>query len=67
MVLRIFGFSLRTLIGTFRLKAMSHGPDRCGPDFERLLSLQLKHLIGAHGRLCRERAHDEAEVRRVFR
>jgi hypothetical protein len=26
-----FGFSLRTLIGTFRVKAMSHGPDRCGP------------------------------------
>lgn len=38
-------------------------------DFERLLSLQFEHLIGAHGRLCRERAHDEvyAEVRRVFR
>jgi hypothetical protein len=39
------------------------------PDFERLLSLQLRHLIGAYGRLCRKRAHDEvdAEARRVFR
>jgi hypothetical protein len=36
--------------------------------FQRLLRLDFKHLIGAHGRLCRERAHEqvEAEVRRVF-
>jgi len=38
------------------------------PDFQRLLRLDFKHLIGAHGRLARTRAHEqvEAEVRRVF-
>jgi len=38
------------------------------PDFDRLLKLEFKHLIGAHGRLCGERAHEEvqAEVKRVF-
>jgi len=68
MVLRIFGFSLRTLIGTFWLKSMTPKDGSLKPDFERLLKLNFKHLIGAHGRLSRDRAHQgvEAEVRRVF-
>jgi hypothetical protein len=67
-VVRIFGFSLRTLIGTFWLKSMTPKDGSLKPDFERLLQLNFKHLIGAHGRLCRDRAHEEveAEVRRVF-
>jgi len=69
IVMRSFGFSMRTLIGTFWLKAMTPKTGSLKADFERLLSLQFKHLIGAHGHLCRARARDEvaAEVRRVFR
>lgn len=68
MVVRIFGFSLRTLIGTFWLKSMTPKAGSLKADFERLLKLEFKYLIGAHGRLCRDRAHQgvEAEVRRVF-
>ena len=68
MVVRIFGFSLRTLIGTFWLKSMTPKAGSLKADFERLLKLNFKHLIGAHGRLCRVRAHQgvEAEVRHVF-
>jgi hypothetical protein len=67
-VVRIFGFSLRTLIGTFWLKSMTPKDGSLKRDFERLLKLSFIHLIGAHGRLCRDRAHEEveAEVRRVF-
>jgi hypothetical protein len=37
-------------------------------DFERLLKLEFKHLLGAHGRVCRNHAHEQvvAEVDRVF-
>jgi hypothetical protein len=68
MVMKVFGFSLRMLIGTFWLKSMTPKRRLLKPDFERLLGLEFKHLIGAHGRLCRDRAHGEveAEVRRVF-
>jgi hypothetical protein len=67
-VMRLFGFSLRTLIGTFWLKAMTPRGGSLKADFVRLLKSDFKHLIGAHGRLCRERAHEqvEAEVRHVF-
>jgi hypothetical protein len=67
-VVRIFGFSLRTLIGTFWLKSMTPKDGSLKADFQRLLKLKFKHLIGAHGRLCRDRAREEvaAEVRRVF-
>ena len=67
-VVRIFGFSLRTLIGTFWLKYITPKGGSLKPDFERLLKLEFKHLIGAHGRLCRDRARDQvaAEVGRVF-
>jgi len=68
LVVQVFGFSLRTLIGTFWLKYMTPKGGSLKPDFERLLKLEFKHLIGAHGRLCRDRAHEEveAEVRRAF-
>jgi len=68
LVVQIFGFSLRTLIGTFWLKYMTPKDGSLKPDFERLLKLEFKHLVGAHGRLSRDRAHEEveAEVRRVF-
>ena len=64
----VFGFSLRTLIGKFWLEARTPKGVSLKPDFQRLLRLDFKHLIGARGRLCRERAHEqvEAEVRRVF-
>ena len=67
-VIKMFGFSLRTLIGSFWLKSMTPKGGSLKPDFDRLLKLEFKHLIGAHGRLCRDRAHGEveAEVRRVF-
>jgi hypothetical protein len=67
-VIKMFGFSLRTLIGSFWLKSMTPKGGSMKPDFDRLLKLEFKHLIGAHGRLCRDRAHGEveAEVRRVF-
>ena len=67
-VVRIFGFSLRTLIGTFWLNSMTPKDGSLKADFQRLLKLKFKHLIGAHGRLCRHRAHEEveSEVRRVF-
>ncbi|HEY2922635.1 MAG TPA: hypothetical protein VGK77_26955 [Candidatus Binatia bacterium] len=67
-VVRIFGFSLRTLIGTFWLKSMTPKDGSLKADFQRLLKLEFKYLIGAHGRLCRDRAREEvaAEVGRVF-
>lgn len=68
LVMRAFGFSLRTLIGTFWLKYMTPKGGTLKNDFERLLKLKFRHLIGAHGRLCRDNAHAgvEAEIRRVF-
>jgi len=68
MVIKMFGFSLRTLIGSFWLKSMTPKGGSLKPDFDRLLKLEFKHLIGAHGRLCVERAHEEvqAEMKRVF-
>jgi len=67
-VIKMFGFSLRTLIGSFWLKSMTPKGGSLKPDFDRLLKLEFKHLIGAHGRLCVERAHEEvqAEMKRVF-
>jgi hypothetical protein len=47
IILRIFDFSLWTLIGTFWLKAMPAKRGSLKAHFERLLSLQFKHLIGA--------------------
>src|SRR6266702_939424 len=68
MVIRVNGFSLRKLIGTFWLKAMTPKGQSLRADFERLLKLEFKHLLGAHGRVCRNHAHDQvvAEVDRVF-
>lgn len=68
LVMRAFGFSLRTLIGTFWLKYMTPKGGTLKADFARLLQLEFRHLIGAHGRLSRDSAHEEvaAEVRRVF-
>jgi hypothetical protein len=68
LVMRAFGFSLRTLIGTFWLRYMTRRGESLKPDFERLLRLEFKHHIAAHGRLCRDTAHQqaEAEIRRVF-
>ena len=66
--MQLFGFSLRTLIGTFWLKAVSPKGASLKADFQQLLGLHFDHLIGAHGRLCRDGAHKqvEAEVLRVF-
>lgn len=68
MVIRFFGFSLRMLIGTFWLKAMTPKGLSVRADFERLLKLEFKHLVGAHGRVCREQAPGQVavEVGRVF-
>lgn len=68
LVMKAFGFSLRTLIGTFWLKYMTPKGGTLKNDFEGLLKLEFKHLIGAHGRLCRNNAHAgvEAEIRRVY-
>jgi hypothetical protein len=56
------------LIGTFWLKAMTPKGQSLRADFERLLKLEFKHLLGAHGRVCRDQAHEQvaAEVGRVF-
>jgi len=68
LLMKAFGFSLRTLIGTFWLKYMTAKGGTLKIDFERLLKLDFTHLIGAHGRLCRDIAHAgvEAEVRQVY-
>jgi len=68
MVIRVNGFSLRMLIGTFWLKTMTPKGQSLRADFERLLKLEFKHLLGAHGRVCRNHAHEQvvAEVDRVF-
>jgi hypothetical protein len=68
LVIRINGFSLRMLIGTFWLKAMTPKGQSLRADFERLLKLEFKHLLGADGRLCRDQAHEQvaAEVGRAF-
>ncbi len=68
IVIRVNGFSLRMLIGTFWLKAMTPTGQSLRADFERLLKLEFQHLLGAHGRACRDQAHEQvaAEVSRVF-
>ena len=66
--MRVFGFSLRMLIGTF-----SQGDDAKGRNLETRLRepavMRFKHLIDAHEGLCRERAIDEVDagLRRVVR
>ena len=58
LVMRMFGFSLTTLIGTFWLKSMTPKGGSLEEDFRRLLELDFRHLVSAHGALCRDRARE---------
>jgi hypothetical protein len=61
----LLGFKLRLIIGPQWLKAMTPGGSTLLPDYERLLELEFRHLIGGHGSLLRDSAH--AAVRDAVR
>ena len=54
--LRLMGFKLTLLIGGPWLKRVTPQGGSLRPDFERLLALDFKHVVGAHGRLLRDAA-----------
>ena len=68
LVMRLAGFSLTTLIGPLWRKYMTPPGGSIQPDFQRLLSLEFEHLVGAHGRVCHGGAHGKvkAAVGRTF-
>lgn len=62
MVLKVMGFSQTTLVGPPWKKRMTPKGGSIQPDFQRLLELDFKHLIAAHGRPCRDSAHDQVQT-----
>ena len=62
------GFELTTLVGPMWHKWATAEGGSLKPDFERLLALDFKHHIGAHGALARDNAHAlvEAAVAKAF-
>ena len=62
------GISLTMLVGTFWQRHVTPEGGSLKPDFERLLTLDFSHHIGAHGALARDNAHSliETAVARAF-
>lgn len=70
LVTRMMGFIEPAKIGPIWLKNMTQGqPTKMKPDFERLLSLDFRHLIAGHGTLLRDEAKEalRASVERTLR
>ena len=63
-IMRCFGFGLRTLIGPPWKKMMTPKNGSLKEDFESLMNLEFKHLVGAHGSPCVE--HAKAGVRKAI-
>ena len=68
LAMQLVGFSHTTLIGPPWRKYMTPKGGSLRPDFQRLLELEFEHMVGAHGRLCRDSAYRnvEAAVARSF-
>jgi hypothetical protein len=62
LVMKRFGFSLTTLVGPLWLKIMTPKGGSLKADFDRLLRLNFSHLIGAHGSLNRDHAHEAVRM-----
>ena len=62
IVMRMMGFSHTTFVGPPWKKTMTLKGGSIQPDFQRLLELDFKHLIAAHGRVCRDHAHDQVKT-----
>lgn len=62
------GFELTTIIGPVWCRRVTPEGGSLKGDFERLLALDFRHHIGAHGALARDNAHAlvEAAVAKVF-
>ena len=61
VIMKLAGFRKSTLIGPMWLKGMTPEDGSLEEDFDRLLHLEFKHLISAHGDVCREKAHYNLE------
>ena len=62
MVMRMMGFSHTTFVGPPWKKRMTPKGSSIQPDFQRLLELDFKHLIAAHGRPYRDQAHEQVKT-----
>jgi len=64
----LMGFKMGTLIGPPWRKMMTKKDGSLEPDFRRVLELDFKHLLAAHGRLNRDTAKEDvtAAVNRVY-
>lgn len=56
------GFSTTTLVGPVWMRRLTPEGGSMKPDFERLLGLDFKHHIGAHGAPCIGNAHALAKI-----
>ena len=66
LAIRLMGFSRTPIVVTPPWKKlMTPKGDSLCSDFERLLDLDFKHSIAAHGRVYRDTAHDEVETAMV--
>ena len=68
IMMPLLGFRKGTLIGPPWRKFMTPEGGSLEEDFRRLLDLEFRHHIGAHGRLCRDTAHNSvaAAVDKVY-
>ena len=58
LVMRLAGFRQDTLVGPFWKKMMTPQGGSLEPDFRRLLDVNFRHLVSAHGTLRRDDAHE---------
>ncbi len=68
LMMPFIGFPKTTILGPVWLKVMTPEGGNLEPEFRRLLGLEFRHLLSAHGSLLRDRAHAalEAAVEKAF-
>jgi hypothetical protein len=68
IMMPILGPKMGTILGPPWRKVMTPDGDSLEEDFRRLLDLEFRHHVGAHGGLCRESAHEgvAAAVKRAY-
>jgi len=54
VVTKVFGFQKPAQIGPLWLKVMTPEGGSLEPDFERLIAMPFRHIVGGHGGLCRD-------------
>ena len=59
LILFLMSFRLSLFIGSPWLKQVSTHPDALKDDFEQLLNLEFKHMIGAHGNILKDQARQQ--------